>query len=265
MIIEEFNMYQDVAIKLFNYMNGRVNTLNRYCILEIDMYDFINGTYGNIRYPNHVVLFLGTIVDSWNDEWEEFMPKYDYICTVLSWVIAHELSHADQLISMINYTDNPSYKAIIEGETNKASYDWVRSHSREISCVGNFKCVINNISTDHLPDGGYKKASVKEFYLQTIANIVIRDLDVFRDLELFSDDKKYDTIILDFNSTDCVTIKSDGSYIPENVNIFSDIVYKYAGYWDTYSIDIKILANGSTAILKFIIKDQIINAITMSR
>lgn len=266
MTVEEFNTYQEITIKLFNYMNGRINTLNRFCTLTVDMYDLVNRTYGNIRYPNHITIFLGTAIDSWDPQWSCIMSKHDYICTSIAWAISHELHHADQLISMINYGINPSYKSIVEGDVERASYNWVSTHSGELSRIANFNCVIDNVCVKSLPDTtNYKKASVKEFYLQTLANIVIRDLDVFRDIEIFSNDDKCENIIIDFNSTDYVTIKSGGNYLQENINIFNDIVYKYAGYWDTYSIDINIFEmtdKSSTFIVKIDIKNQIINPIT---
>ena len=35
MTIQEFNYYSDIATKLFNYMNGKINKLNTNCQLVI--------------------------------------------------------------------------------------------------------------------------------------------------------------------------------------------------------------------------------------
>ena len=76
MTYEEYHFYSDIAIKLFNYMNGNINKMNSKCELYIDMYDYINHTYANIRYPNFIFIHIGTIVDSWDNSWEKYTNKH---------------------------------------------------------------------------------------------------------------------------------------------------------------------------------------------
>ena len=46
MTVEEYVIYSEKARQIFSFLNGRVNSLNKYCILVTDSYDFVNKTYG---------------------------------------------------------------------------------------------------------------------------------------------------------------------------------------------------------------------------
>lgn len=263
MTIEEYKKYSDITVKLFNYMNGRINQLNSNCILQIDPYDFIGNTYGNIKYPNTIFIHVGTVVDGWDDNWSNIVNKEDYIGSCLAWAISHELHHADQLISMIMYNRNESYKQAIEGDVERASYDWVANHAREISSIGGFHVVMNKLQSPSLPEEGhYKKANAKEFYLQTIANIIIRDLELFEALKVFTNESMCDDMILVFNDIDTVVIKSNGSYLAENIREFSKLVFEYCGQYNMYHIyaDVSFTVNNlgrRIATVQFSIKEPI--------
>lgn len=266
MTIEDFNYYSAMAERLFAFMNGKVNILNSNCHLIIDMYDFVTKTYAGIRYPNYITIFIGSIVDSYDlNKYGKLMTKDEYIGTTISWTLCHELYHADQLISMIMYKV-PEYKLMIEQQVDQASHNWVFTHSDEISAIGGFKCSIKKLTSSTLTgDISYKRASIKQYYLQTIANIIIRDLEVFYSIKAFTDDTLYDNIVLLFNGVEEVTIKSNGKYIEESIPAFNELTYKYAGFYDAgYSLNIdeyKTMDNSSTAIMKISIKNQLTNGI----
>lgn len=241
MTLEEYRFYSDIAIKLFNFMNGNINKMNSNCELHIEMYDYIHGVYANIRYPNHVVIFIGTIIDSWSDEYYSYLNKETYVSSCIAWALSHELHHADQFISMIRYNSNQEYKDNIEADVNRASYDWVKEHGRELSCLVGVEISMTKIYSPSLTNNtSYRKASVAEFYKQTIANIILRDLDLFFKLKVFTDDSVADDIIISFNNLDKIVIKSKGRYLEENINAFSDMSYRYAGYYDMYSIQVEV-------------------------
>lgn len=262
MTIEEYRLYSDVAFRIFNYMNGRINTLNRYCKLEICMYDNINGTLGNINYPDHVSINIGTIIDCWRDKWSKWLNRHDYICTCISWTLSHELHHADQLISMVKYNENKEYKCEVEGDVERASYDWVLRHSSKLSKVGNFNVVLRFLTSETMPKiGHYSKPSVKDYYLQTIANVIIRDLDLFNTFNVFKHDQLSDTIILEFQGQDQVVIKSNKKYLKENIDQFNILAYKWAGYYDRYSIQVisdYLDERNKVVLVKFIFSDMTI-------
>lgn len=237
--LNEYQHYSKVAIDLFNYMNGRINTMN-ICTFRTELYDYNGRAYGNINYPNDVYINIGTIIDSWNDDWSDgVVGRHDYICTMIAWTIAHELFHADQLISMMTYNHDPQYKLKVEGDVQRASYDWIMNNSRKLGEIGNFKCQIRYITAEVLPDvSDYRKATVKEYYLQTIANVILRDLQLFSQLEIFHNDNSTNSILVVFNNTDSVYIKQNGQYLAENVGLFSQLTYKYAGQYNRYSVSI---------------------------
>ena len=241
MTIQEYHYYTDIACKLFKYMNGRVNRINPNCDLRIEMYDFISNTFGNIKFPNHVTIHIGTIIDSWDEKWciVTGMTRHDFICTCIAWAISHELHHADQLLSTIQYSRNEEYRNKIEGDVERASYEWVKRNSKQLSKIGGFRVVISSLDSDTLPDpadANYTRASIREFYLQTLANIVFRDFESYAKITALSDESKASDVQITFNKTDSVVIKSNWSYLAENINRFSDLVYKYAGFYDRYRI-----------------------------
>ena len=167
------------------------------------------------------------------------MSKRDYVCTLIAWTIAHELFHADQLISIVAYNHNPDYKYKMEGDVQRSSYDWIMKNTRKLGEIGRFKCQIRYISSENLPDeSDYRKASVKEYYLQTIANVILRDLELFKKLTVFFNDNEADSILMIFNNIDSVYIKDNKKYLEENVGIFSQLAYKYAGQYNQYSVKI---------------------------
>lgn len=241
MTMSEYHYYSDIARKCFEYMNGRINTMNSQCVLYIDMYDNINGTYANIRYPNFIFLHVGTIIDSWQDNWHYAVDKIDYICTCIAWAIAHELHHADQLISMLQYNHNPTYKAKVEGDVEYASYHWVGRNAAALREYCGFNPIIYDIESNSLPEtGNYKKASIEQFYLQTIKNIVLRDENCYNACKCFTDDTVTDIelffLVEGTSQMESIVIKSSGAYLAENINIFGDIAYRFAGYYDIYHV-----------------------------
>lgn len=268
MTIEEFNIYSSTAERLFAYMNGKINILNNNCHLIIEMYDLVNNTNGNTRYPNYVTIYLGTIIDSWNQKYSSIMTKHDYIGMLIAWTISHELHHADQVISMIMYKD-PEYRSMVEQQVEQASHDWVHVHSDDISAIGGFNCQIKKLVSSALTGNtDYRRASVKQYYLQIIANIIIRDLDTFYSIKPLVDDNYCNNLILVFNGIEEVAIKSNGKYIEENIPLFNELVYKNAGYYDTYRLNIdcyKEIDNSSTVILRINIQDRRCNAMIFAK
>ena len=261
----EYNFYSTIAKRLFDHMNGRINKMNGNCYLYIDMYDNIRNTYATIRYPNHIFLHVGNIVDSWKDEWSGLIKKEEYICTVLAWAIAHELFHADQAIQMVRYLSNNAYKEDKENDVQRISYDWVCDNQYHLSRLIGIRIDMEAITSDALPDEGhYRKASPAEFYKQTIANTVLKDLQLFNKLIFFTDDSAVSDIVLIFNKKgsqdrDMITIKSFGRYLDENIREFSDLVYKYFAYYDVYVVNINTdtiyKENRSVAVVDLQVED----------
>lgn len=264
MTVEDYYKYSDMVVRLFNYMNGRINQINNNCFLIIDPYDFINNAYGNIRYPNLVLIHVGTVVDDWQDEWSKFINKDDYIGSCLAWAISHELHHVDQLISMIMYNRNSAYRNQMEADVERASYDWVVNHAKEISQIGGFNVLMHKLHSTALPkSGNYIKANAKQFYLQTIANIIIRDLDLYEGLRVFTNDDMCNDMILVFNSIDTIVIKSNGRFLDENIVPFSKLVYEHCSKYNKYHVYVDVIFSTNSlgrriATVQFTISDPVI-------
>ena len=241
MNLNEYYFYSEIATKLFNYMNGKINTMNSNCILYIDMHDYVYRNYATIRYPNHIFLHIGNAVDGWNDEWGYYIAKEEYVATIIAWALAHELHHADQAIQMVRYQSNRAYKDEKENDVQRASYDWVDNHSYELSNLIGINIKIDYITCDNLTNSGsYRKASVGEFYKQTIANTVLKDLQLFNKLTFFCNDSESDDIVIMFNSGSPITIKRNGHYLMESVNVFSESVYNNVAFFDAYTIHVDV-------------------------
>lgn len=234
--IEEIEMYRNISYDLFNFMNGKINVLN-ICTFRVEMYDRCRESYGNLCYPNDVYINLAAIIDSWNESWSTIMTKYDFICTIIAWTIAHELYHADQLINMIKYNTDPIYKSMVEGDVERSSYDWVLNNKYSVEVIGGFRLQLGCIKCKNLPDtSNYVKANTEEFYLQIIENVILRDSDEFNKFVPIFKDKSINSILLIFNNADSVYIKYYGRYLEENVHLFSNLSYKHAGMYDRYSV-----------------------------
>ena len=269
MTVEEYVIYSEKARQMFSFLNGRVNSLNKCCILVTDSYDFVNRTYGNIRFPSNVIIHIGNIVDEWEQQYEKYMKKYDFVCTIIAWAITHELFHADQELSMLRYNNDEQYRISIEGDVERSSYDWVVSHAVEISQYCGFNVIIQMLTSNNLPSiSNYAKAGVKDYYLQTIANIVIRDIDYFLALQVFTNDALCNDMILMFNDTESVVIKSNDKYLGENIGVFSSLVSKYCTNYNRYNIGIDVSfgtngANRRMATVRLNISEGVILPIIM--
>lgn len=263
MTVKEYQYYSKMTTNLFNFMNGYVNKINSNCLLCINMYDLVNETYGNIRHPKMVYINVGNIVDSWNEDWEGIVDRHDFIGTILAWTICHELYHADQELSMIKYAKDDSYKKSSENDVEVESYYWVLNHADEVSEVGGFNVVIDCFTTGSFNFRAcrYKSINAKSFYTQTIANIVLRNFDMFNKIDPLVNDSNIDDITLVFGNVDSVDIKKNGEYLDENINTFSSYVYKWASYFDNYIVSVegyytRTPNNKPGVILSFEFKDR---------
>lgn len=266
MTIEEYKYYSDMAIRLFNFMNNRINKLNKDCFLEIEMYDLATDTFGNIRYPKVICLYVGSIIDKWNDEWDTYINKEDYIGTCMAIAIAHELHHADQYIAMMRYKHDDLYRKAIEDDVNRAAYEYVFINRDALSKVGGFNIIISDLRIQNLPsEGHYRSASTREFYLQTIENIIIRDKNLYEKVKPFLIDSSVDRVFIRFNMAEYIVIKNNKRFLRNSISAFSTLVYRYAGYFDGYSVRVEASRNDVdgcvVSTIDFIISNQSVNGL----
>lgn len=265
MTSQEYVYYSNLSQKLFNYMNGKINNLNYNCTLSIYPYDYRTTTrYAEHRFPSDITLFIGNMVDSWNETWSMYISRNSYIDTMIAWSIAHELHHADQLISTINYNSNPEYRNRMESDVETASHHWLQIFQDDINKTIGTEININVLTAANLSNkNNYLKANAKEFYLQIIANIILKDFDLFRALGVFTNDNLASNIILSFNSIDSVMIKNNGEFIASNIPLFNKLVMKHCVSYDRYSIYVDVSfgynnSNVCTATVEITIEDKMI-------
>ena len=260
---EEFEFYANITRKLFNYMNNRINRINRNCELNIDIYDLINHTYGNIRYPNKITIYVGTIISDWSDDYYEYVDKVDYIGTCIALAVAHELHHAAHNVSMLKYTRDENYMAAMENDVNNAAFDYVSTHKQELSEAGGFNIIISKLdvpSATHT--GNYSFASTKQFYLQTLENVVIRNSDLYKEIEKFIIHPEISNVIIRFNNESSIQIRENYKFIRRNASVFSHLVYKYTGMYNEYTVFANSIISREvdygpvTCLVDFIITNQ---------
>lgn len=268
--VKEFEYYSDITRKLFNYMNGRVNRI--LCTLEIRYLDTINHAMGNIVFPNFVTVYLGTISENYTPNIAAVMTKENFMITSIAWSICHELFHSDQLISMVQYGSNQEYKEKVEMAVELKSHNWICDHIDELSSICNFRFGIEDITTNDLEEAirtstKYKSAGVKEYYIQTIFNIILKNLDMLYDpvLDIFVKDDKAANIFITFeeNKDTLVQIKKDGKYLSESMNKFAELVYLYSGRFHRYEVTATVdyYEDGKTVLVDFGIENAIIKPI----
>ena len=265
MTLSEYSAYSNITRNIFNYMNGRINPYN-ICKLNIATYS-VNGYNGFIKYPNLITIYIGTILDGWENEYlDQGINKIDFCCTYIAWVVAHELFHSEQTMNVFNYSNNIEYKNIRENDVNRISWNWVNDHKEEISKLFDFNCIIGSLTISDLPkETAYAKvSSLKEFYLQNILNIggtVYCDLTA----KITEAMDKYKNIGFEVNLCNkfCrgVWIKENNEFLLDSIKPFTDIIDEFCSPYSTFKIQrkISVLDNDeSTAFIEINIADPVI-------
>lgn len=243
MTLSEYSAYSNISKNIFNYMNGRINPYNL-CELNIATYS-VKGYNGYIKYPKQIIIYIGTILNGWEDEYfDQGINKIDFCCTYIAWVIAHELFHSEQVINLHKYSNDIEYRNIRENDVNRISWNWVRDHKEEISNLFDFNCIIETLTVSDLPkETNYAKvSSLKEFYSQNIINIGSANCDIGDKIIEAMD--KYTNIGFEIycGKDFCkgVWIKKNGEFLLESLEAFTDILNKYCSPYSTFKIQRKI-------------------------
>lgn len=274
MNIEEYKFYSNVAVNLFNFMNGKVNKINNNCILQIQPFDF-NGTYGDHRPPNFINIYIENIIGLYNSDNVSSINRNDFICTCIALVIAHELSHADQYINGMKYKTNTNYYNNIESAANYNAYKFVFVNRKNLSNIGNFNCdVITNISMDglNLDIDNYRRIDVAKFYIHTIKESIMDYGDKTNEvIDMVQGTPNVGLAFFDDNDVDVVLIKKTNKYVKENISIFSSMVYKWFGKFNNYSMNINVSMSNledyknRLATIDFYVYDRTYNPIIFAK
>lgn len=159
------NMYTDDTIRLFEYLNGKINTFNK-CKLSLCL--FSNFNYAQFQYPNIINIFLGSIIDHFAYRGRDGVLSIVALCT------SHELFHADQNVNGKTYKANAVYSNNVENAAQYNAEVFCYAHRADFRKKFGFNYAIK-VQNDF---GTYYKASYKNYLANSI-------LGIFRNEELY--------------------------------------------------------------------------------
>lgn len=159
------NMYMDDTIKIFEYLNGKVNPFNK-CKLSLCL--FSNFNYAQFQYPNMINIFLGSIVDHFADGGRDRVLSIVALCT------SHELFHADQSVNGKTYKANAAYSTNVENAAQYNAEVFCYAHRADFRKKFGFNYSVK-VQNDF---GTYNKTSYKDYLANSI-------LGIFRNEELY--------------------------------------------------------------------------------
>lgn len=269
--LEEYKKYKPLAINIFNWLNGKVNTINNSAILEAIMYkDNTTGLLANLRYPMCVTIYLGGILESLDE-----VPEYSYynsVCSLITLATVHELLHADQALSIIEYSRNPTYCIMIEDAIERESYVWV---------MNNISIIRDNLEFDvdmsfmpgqivkryYETTSSYTRINAEIYYKQTMSNILLRSSALPLEIEQVLN--KSENIEVVFNSNTHIIVKMHGIYVMENIPTFSHLSYTFSGMYDQYSVSFstgeEFYRDAMWTILGFTFSDGLSNPVRFKK
>ena len=172
MTTEEFTYYSNIARRMFDFMNGKINPIN-ICHLEIALYGNHPRMFGDFRNPNRIRLFMENIINDWKPEFYDNykVTHYDYTCNLIALTICHELFHSEQVLDGIRYSDDKEYYDSIETAVKIEALNWIENSS--IDKVFHFEICIEDFGKD-VPYEYQQLDEIDGFYYQILVNGVER-------------------------------------------------------------------------------------------
>lgn len=136
-IINQIVFYNDRALELFSYLNGRIS--NNLCIAQIG--GFSDRNFAEFMFPHRIAIFTGSIVESYYEPEADAVENYNYIMSVMTLVIAHELFHASQVPDVYVSSKNKEYLENIEDSAELSAEMWCYNHINEFRAYFGFEYV----------------------------------------------------------------------------------------------------------------------------
>ena len=275
MTTEEFTYYSNIARRMFDFMNGKINPIN-ICQLEIALYGNQPRMFGDFQNPNRVHLFMENIIDDWKPEFYDNyeVTKYDYTCNLIALTICHELFHSEQVMDTARYKDDKDYYDSIETAVKIEALNWIENSG--INKVFHFKICIEDFGKD-VPYEYQQLDEIDDFYYQILVNAVER---VSMKSEIA--DNIYDylfsinvhNVIIGFidtnNGIDCnnysmksLVIKQNNEFLYSAFTDFCNLVYENTARFTKYELAdlFDYNSNTNTSTLRFLVKNQIIEPV----
>lgn len=259
--ISYFEHYKQFAYSVFNYLNGRINRFCNNIIFEVDYADEVNYTFANLRKPNRLTLHIMNIVEECNGPLNR-----NKIYSMIFIVIGHELTHVDQDMSQQAYKINRQYREDLERSTDYNNYNWLKAHEAQINRDFGISLDLsyyNDCGFWNIED--FKSASIEDYYIATLKNVLFRNDDMFSNFKVSVLDK-YRNIFINFNGGANLLIKSDGEFCGQSLEGFIQAIGTEAGIYDHYTMNVSLREQPyrempDTVIVSFVLSDRYINPI----
>lgn len=201
--------------KVFNYYNGKINSLNR-CTLEIEWVDKQESTIlGQTLNPNIVKIFPKIIFRNAN--------SFQTFVFNMIMVVIHELHHADQFILYDMVAIDPEYNFTIEAPVERETARYILYNLDEIETLSDHivdRSILDldTIYEDSVKNKGfpYVKKNICTHILMAIYEMVSCD----KERKIILDESFYDAIN---NKKDfCININNLIYYVIYQGNIVTD-------------------------------------------
>ena len=95
---EDWALYSPIVIKIFDFMNGHVNTVHPCVLRLIQINPAFDKLLGQFNFPNIIDIYLGNIILQYDFLSPDIKALFDYrrhdfICSRIAFGICHELYH----------------------------------------------------------------------------------------------------------------------------------------------------------------------------
>ena len=232
---EQFCYYKNFAISVFNFLNGVINR-QLLCRIEVDVSDYANFTFANIRRPNIVFVHIDNIVSQCGNAYNK-----NSVCSLIVQAIAHELFHVEQMMSQEMYRLNAVYAKDIEDSVNYEAYCFLLKHKQEIDKVFYIDLdlsYIKSLFANMKEDNKYQYCNCEELYKYTIMNVIFRNDKRYYNFQNTILDK-YSTVVFNFENNTNFLIKSNGIYQDQAMRSFIFTTGIMVGIYDRYTLNIE--------------------------
>lgn len=211
--------YYAFAQSIFNYLNGKLNTVNKISKLEIAFENTDKYAYTD---NSRVVLFLWSILVDYTEE--------RFIKPIIVDVISHELAHLDQIIDGQKYKEDSGYRDMIENQAIMYSSTYiVKNYNDIVMACGYFDStrfinIVNDIKSKNI--GLFKKTDLCGLY----KNSLLAMNSAFANINF----DNYDTVAIRFVDTinggnSIFLIKYNGSYSTDTQKFNDTIISQTCG------------------------------------
>lgn len=272
---EDWALYGPITHKIFNYMNGKVNTVNYPAVLNlIQVNPAFDRLLGQHNFPNIVDIYLGNLLLQYDDldlETKSYFEykRHDFICSRIAYTICHELFHADQFLKLFYIQYTGCYYDKSELEVEESAFQWMHNHRTEIEQL---------IGFEYLEDSNnwYEQRQswpfVYDYERTTLERIYVDRIDYAFNMERFEEFAESSKILSMHNliasSTNCtikfklkgsevedvIQFKKDGQYIPELLSLLDDAMTRYITNYFDFNKDWEINYDKPSNSIEFVLE-----------